>query len=101
MIWELSQDHHSGQPDPLLTVLKQALATPGPIAIENIDHNIELNFMSLPLGSYRVEWSSNLNGGTWNSLVVTNISGSGGVLPVFDPNAAAQPQRFYRVQTPP
>jgi len=101
MIWELSQDHHSGQPDPLLTALKQALATPGPIAIENIDHNIELNFMSLPLGSYRVEWSSNLNGGTWNTLVVTNISGSGGVLPVFDPNAAAQPQRFYRVQTPP
>lgn len=101
MIWELSQDYQSGQPDPLLEALKQALATPGLIAIENVDHNIELNFVGLPLGSYRVEWNSNLNGSAWNTLVVTNILGSGGVLPIFDTNAATQFQRFYRVRTPP
>jgi hypothetical protein len=101
MIWELSQDHQSGQPDPLLQALKQAFATPGPITIQNVGQNIELNFASLPLGSYRVEWINNLTSGAWNTLTVTNISGGGGVIQISDPSAAGQSQRFYRVQSPP
>jgi chitinase len=101
MIWELAQDHQNGQADPLLEAIKQALATPGLITITNVGLDMALNFTALPLGSYRVEWSSNLTANIWNTLVVTNISGPGGIIQVVDPNAASQPQRFYRLQTPP
>ncbi len=101
MIWELAQDHQAGQADPLLLAVKQALATPGLISIQNIGQNMELSFAGLPLGSYRVEWSSDLTSGVWNTLVVTNVSGPGGFIQVVDPTASSQSQRFYRVQTPP
>jgi len=101
MIWELAQDHQTGQPDPLLQALKQALATPGLITIQNTGQDIELSFTSLPLGSYLVEWTGDLTSNVWNTLAVTNVSGPGGSLQVVDPDAASQPQRFYRVQTPP
>jgi chitinase len=101
MIWELAQDHRNGQPDPLLLAVKQSLATPGLITIQCTGQNVELNFASLPLGSYRVEWTRNLTDGIWNTLVVTNISGPGGNLRIVDPDANGQPQRFYQVQTPP
>ena len=54
MIWELAQDHHSGQPDPLLLAIKQALATPGATKIRLNGQNVDLSFDSLPLGAYRV-----------------------------------------------
>lgn len=101
MIWELAQDHQNGQPDPLLQAVKQALATPGFITIQSLGSEVALDFASLPLGSYDVEWSTNLTGNFWNTLVITNVSGSGGVLQIVDPNADGQPQRFYRVRTPP
>ncbi len=101
MIWELAQDHHNGQPDPLLLALKQALATPGPITIQNVGPDIELSFTSLPLGSYRVEWAGDLTNSIWNTLAVTNVSGPGGLLQIVDPAATSQPIRFYRLQTPP
>ena len=102
MIWELSQDFQSGQsqPEPLLSTLKQALATPGSMTISNSGSQIELNFLSIPLGSYSIEWQSNLNGGIWNTLMVTNVSGTGGVVQVFDSRPGAAGRRFYRVQTP-
>jgi hypothetical protein len=100
MIWELAQDHHAGQPDPLLQSIKQALATPGSTAIQLNGQSVDLGFASMPLGSYRVQWSSNVSGGPWNTLAVTNVSGTGGVLHVSDPSVN-QSRRFYRVQTPP
>jgi chitinase len=101
MIWELSLDHQNGQTDPLLLALKQGLATPGPLAIQNVNQKVSINFTSLPLGSYSVEWNSNLTSNVWNTLIITNVSGTGGVLQTVDPNAANQARRFYRVQTPP
>lgn len=101
MIWELAQDHQSGQTDPLLLAVKQALATPGQIAIQKTGQDIELNFAGIPLGSYCVEWNSNLTGNVWSTLAVTNVTGTGGVLQIFDPDTAGANQRFYRVQTPP
>jgi hypothetical protein len=101
MIWELAQDHHAGQLDPLLQSIKQALSTPGATAIQVGGQSVDLGFASIPLGSYRVQWSSSVSGGgTWNTLAVTNVSGTGGVLHVSDP-IVNQGQRFYRVQTPP
>jgi hypothetical protein len=84
-----------------LEAVKQGLATPGLTAIQLSNQQVNLSFTSLPLGSYRVEWTSNLTAGVWNTLAVTNVSGSGGLLQVTDPDPATQPQRFYRVQTPP
>ncbi len=101
MIWELAQDHQSGQPDPLLQSIKQALATPGLTAIETTDQNVNLSFTSLPLGSYRVQWTTDLTVNAWSTLVVTNVSGLGGLLQVTDSNPPTESQRFYRVQTPP
>ena len=100
MIWQLAQDYRPDQPDPLLEAIKQALATPGPVNIQRDGQSIELSFNSAPLGSYRVQWANNLSG-IWNTLTVTNVSSTGGVLRVTDPGAINQPGRFYRIQTPP
>jgi chitinase len=102
MIWELAQDHQSGQPSPLMQALKQALATPGLTGIQNSNSDVNLFFNAIALGSYRVQWMSNLTAGGWNTLLITNVSNAGGVLQVTDTGVIAnQPQRFYRIQTPP
>jgi len=101
MIWALGQDYTSGQPEPLLQAIQYALTTPGSLTIQRPNQGINVGFASLPLGSYRVQWSSNLAAVSWNTLTVTNVSGPGGWLQIPDPNAATQMHRFYRVQTPP
>jgi hypothetical protein len=101
MIWELAQDHQSGQPDPLLQALKQALSTPDLTTLQISGSDVNLTFTSIALGSYRVQWSGDLTLGVWNTLLTTNVTGTGGSLQVTDTNAFTQPQRFYRVQTPP
>ena len=100
MIWELAQDHTPNTPDPLLQAVKQAIATPGQTNLQAIGNDIIINFTAIPLGSYRVEWSSNL--AVWNTLLTTNISGAGGIMQITDAGAATnQAARFYRIQTPP
>ena len=101
MIWELAHDHQSGQTDPLLQSIKDALATPGLLSIQSTGHTVDLSFGTTPLGSYNVQWSSNIPASAWSSVLVTNISGTGGVLRVPDPAGATQQQRFYRIKTPP
>jgi hypothetical protein len=102
MIWELAQDHSGGQPGPLFQAVKQALATPGFTNLQSSNNNASLSFNGIALGSYRVQWSSNLTAGTWNTLLITNVSNTGGVLQVTDPGAITnRSPRFYRVQTPP
>ena len=102
MIWELAQDHQAGVPDPLLESVKQAMATPGPLSVQPSGNNLNLGFTAIPLGSYVVQWSSNLAAGSWNTLDTTNITGLGGGVQVTDAGAVTnQPVRFYRVKTPP
>ena len=63
---------------------------------------MDLTFDAIALGSYRVQWTSNMFGGPWNTLLVTNFSGPGIPLQIKDTGAVTnQPWRFYRVQTPP
>ncbi len=104
MIWELSEDffptQSGGQRAPLLQAVKQSLATPGLTAIQLQGQNLQLSFNSLPLALYRVMWTSNLADGSWNTLS-NNLNGTGGILRVNDPNPPNDPQRFYRIQTPP
>lgn len=101
MIWEIAQDHQSGVTDPLLLAVKQAWDTPGAIAIQQTNQEIALSFNGVALGSYRVQWTESLTNNSWNTLIVTNLSGPGQLLQIVDPNAFNSPQRFYRVQTPP
>ena len=101
MIWELAQDHKANQPDPLLQAVKQALAAPGITTIRLDGQDVNLSFMTMPLASYRVQWNLNLDGGSWNTLTVTNVTGTGGVIQVNDSGAVGQSCRFYRVKTPP
>lgn len=102
MIWELAQDHQPNQTGPLLQAVKQALAAPGVTAIRPDGQAILLNFTGMPLGSYRVQWASNLTSSVWHTLTVTNISTTSMLVQVADPGPApSQSVRFYRVQTPP
>ena len=102
MIWELAQDHTSNQTDPLLQAVKAAVATPGQSYLQSNGYDMNLTFSSIALGSYRVQWSSDLTPGVWNTLLVTNTPGAGEPLQVTDPGVGTnQPARFYRIQTPP
>jgi len=104
MIWELSQDYFATQPAgqraPLLQAVKSALATPGLTAIQINGQSVQLSFSSLPLALYRVEWSTNLASGTWNTLT-NNVAGTGSTISVFDSISSNQSTRFYRFKTPP
>jgi hypothetical protein len=63
---------------------------------------LNLSFTGIALGFYNVQWTSNLVGGNWSTLALTNISGLGGGIQVTDPGAVTnQPKRFYRVTTQP
>ena len=102
MIWEIAQDHQAGVPDPLLESVKQAMATPGALGVQPSGKNLNLNFTAIPLGSYVVQWTSNLVTGSWNTLATTNITGLGGGIQFTDTGAVTnQAMRFYRVKTPP
>jgi hypothetical protein len=104
MIWELGLGYFPSQPPgqrlPLLQNLKQALQTPGHASLQLNSQDVALSFNSLPLAQYDVQWTSNVGGGIWNTLT-SNVPGTGQVLQVVDTNASAQPDRFYRVKTPP
>jgi chitinase len=104
MIWELSQDYFAnrsaGEQTPLVQALNQTLATP---QIESADiqgGSVAFSFSSLPLAEYRILWTSNLNGGAWETLS-NNIPGTGGLVWITDQIGIGAGARFYRVQTPP
>jgi chitinase len=101
MIWELAQDHVAGRVDPLLQGIKEALQAPGSITIQRDGSNISLAFSAAPLGSYRVEWSSNLTAPVWNTLALTNTPGPAQTLQIVDPSTPTNTQKFYRVRTAP
>ena len=104
MVWELALDYFPARPaglrSPLLQSLKQSLATPGVTAVVHQGTNIMLSFPSSPLALYRVQWTSNLNTCTWNTLT-NNVAGNGQVLQIIDTNSFTRPGRYYRVRTPP
>jgi chitinase len=105
MIWELAQAYFPGNPvgqrDPLLQTIKQALATPALTAVQQSNQDILLSFTALPLGNYRVLWSSNLPALSWSTLT-NNVPGTNGVVQIIDPAVlSTQPSRFYRIETPP
>jgi chitinase len=99
IIWELSQDHQANKPDPLLQAIKQTFATPGWLVLKPAGQSVSVNFTSAPLGSYQLQWSSNL--AVWRSLLLTNASltWTGGVMEVVDTGISNQTRRFYRVKT--
>jgi chitinase len=100
MIWEIAQDHQSGQADPLLQAIKEGLASPGAVTIQFTNQNIVLGFSGVALGSYRILWTDSPTNSSWNTLTVTNISGPGLPVQIVDPNPFNNLQRFYRIQSP-
>ncbi len=104
MIWELSQDYFSsqsaGQQSPLVEALNQSLATPQIGSAEIQGGNVTFSFSSLPLAQYRILWTSNLDGGAWETLT-NNVPGTGAPVSITDPVGIGAAARFYRVQTPP
>ena len=106
MIWELGEGYRSSQPagqrDPLLQAVKQSrLATPNLTGIQRSNLDIRISFTTMPLALYRVQWTTNLASGAWNTLT-NNVSGTGGIMQITDAGAlGSRAQRFYRVRTPP
>lgn len=104
MIWELGEGYRSSEPvgkkDPLLQALKKSMSTPRITSVASTNGNITFSFTSLPLASYRVEWTTNLDSETWETLT-NNVPGTGEILQITDLNVIGQSARFYRVKTPP
>ncbi len=105
MIWELGEGYRSSQPvgkrDPLLQAIKQAKATPRLTSITRTNQHIQLSFSSAPMGTYRLQWTTNLASTNWSTLS-TNVSISNDLMQVTDTNALpSNLRKFYRVQTPP
>jgi chitinase len=108
MIWELSQDYDptapEGQRNPLTRSVKTALATPGLATLQPSNTDIQISFTTAPLGLYQVLFSTNLASPLWITLTNNVPGGSNGITTsiVLDTSAlSTQPQRFYRIQTPP
>jgi chitinase len=108
MIWELSQDYQSSAPadrrHPLLQSIQQALATPGPASIAISNQDIQITFTAAPLGLYRVLTATDFNARSWITLTNNLPGNSNGIGPVTTSDSGAlqnQPNRFYRIQTPP
>lgn len=55
-----------------------------------------VSFPTVSGKTYRVERSDTLQAGSWTTLL-DNITGTGGVLQVTDPNGALQTKRFYKL----
>jgi chitinase len=105
MIWELGSGYRPSQPagqrDLLLQAVKQSLATPRIVGIQETNQSFLISFTSMPLANYRVRWTSNLSTVSWNTLT-NNVPGTTGTVQVIDPGAATNSfARFYRIQTPP
>lgn len=105
MIWELGSGYRPGQPagqrDPVLQAVKQSLATPRIVNVQSTNQDLQLDFTSLPLARYRIQWTSNFPASAWQTLT-SNVPGTNGTLHITDPGAiTGAPARFYRVQTPP
>jgi lysophospholipase L1-like esterase len=66
-------------------------------ALGFIGGNLQLGFTTVSKQSYRVEKTDDLAAPNW-TLLTNNVAGTGGVVPVSDPNAAGISQRFYRVR---
>jgi hypothetical protein len=57
--------------------------------------NAQVNLVTGSNRVYNVYHTSDLVTGVWTA-VTNNLVGNGGIVPVIDPGAAAQPQQFYR-----
>jgi hypothetical protein len=86
----------------LLEAVKQAVAAPGRVSAQPVGNSLKLSFTGNSLGSYDIQWTSNLITGNWKTLALTNITGPGGGIQVTDTGVFTnQSPRFYRVLTPP
>lgn len=96
MIWEIAQDHQSGQPDALLQSVKLALAKYGMGRVEPGNKDVRLSFASSSHGPNHISWTSNLTASAWNTLTATNVSGGMGLLQATDTNSDGQTSGDYR-----
>ncbi len=75
------------------------LTVPGPqdLRLTLVSTNAVLSFTTASNLLYDVQGRNDLGSGSWSDLV-TNISGTGGIVTNVEVGAATQPQRFYRVR---
>ena len=106
MIFDLGSGYLTSQTtnrDPLLQAVKQAVLSPHVSPPQVTNGMVNFNFTSIPLATYRVQWTSNLASTNWNTLAYLTNGGSGtaAVLNVTDAAAPNSTNRYYRVKTPP
>ena len=57
--------------------------------------DVQINLSTGSNRLYRIDYKSDMVTGVWMTLT-NNLPGTGGIVPIIDPGAASQPQRFYR-----
>jgi len=70
--------------------------TPAITSLRLVDSNVLLSFTTTPRADYAVESSTNLDNGSWESLV-SGIPGTGSPCTVTNVGGATLPERFYRI----
>jgi len=66
-------------------------------SITTVGNDVHVNFSTGPTNRlYTVQSTTNLASAAWTT-VTNSVPGVNGIVSVVDPNAASQPQRFYRV----
>jgi hypothetical protein len=64
--------------------------------IQATGNDLVVSFATVVGKTYSVEWSDTLLNNSW-TVLQSGIAGTGGLVQITDPNAAAQPKRFYRI----
>jgi spore coat protein A len=83
-------------------MMRQFEVVPPPefTSIRRLGGDIQLNFKPTTNRLHFIERKNDLNSGSWMNFT-NNIPGTGAIISVSDPGAAAQPKRFYRIGLPP
>jgi len=64
------------------------------------DGSLTISYATVPGNSYHLETTTNLFSSSWTTVPGSTTNAAGGTIIFIDPNAAGDPQRFYRVASP-
>jgi hypothetical protein len=64
------------------------------------DGSVTISYATIPGHSYHVETTTNLSSSAWATVPGSTTNATGSIIIFIDPNAATDPQRFYRIASP-
>ena len=64
------------------------------------DRSVTISYATIPGHSYHVETTTDLSSSAWATVPGSTTNATGSIIIFIDPNAATDPQRFYRIASP-